>query len=524
MLVCAVAFSNIQRVYGLPCFVCAVVVDKVDLDKIQGIKKKEEFRLDGAQVEDPFDLSELENELQKHKQVINKFIVKEYESKQKRRPKKTKSQNDPPNDTMTSLEIKLAYKGVINELALKETSLMEQIKEVRLHEIYNESGISQKETLPVVITDFSVEKREDIKIIFETKGQFTNLMELARLIATREYVVKLREITSFVRTFYNTHPFEHNICQYLHTYWPNVSLDAYTSSNVGIPSLIIKNSTQIHNVPLQLGTKISLFVFARSCIGKINPDNDSYACSGVKVRRYGQFLPLDNGETRCRLCRSGIDRLKFSRKSIKTLTENSPEEDDPLGTFADDQYYLYITRLGNKLKVGRARISRGVSRLLEQSLFDALTIYPILSYDAADSFEEEVKNVLTAHITDLGNFGIDKVYGRALKADKVETIRQWQSGTLKPNQELYQAIVKFLLNSKVSKMLQLTNSKYINLSENWLIDNNLDLNCSKGIRLYFTKIEGKVKGIAGSLVFLDNGDYLDLEKLDGCLFRGSGFS
>lgn len=526
MLVCAAAFSNIQRVYSLPSFVCAAIVDETDLGALEGMKKKEEFRLDGRQVEDPFDLSELENEIQKHLRIIRKLVIKKYEPNHPTYARKAKPRDDSVNNMMTSQEMRLAYKNLINELSLQDPSMIEQIKEIRFHEVYFESEVTQKEALPIEIADFYAENHKDIKIIFEAKGQFTDLMELARLVAMREYVTRRREKTSFVSTFYNAHQIGPDVSQFLHTYWPNVSLDAYTSSNVGIPSLIIKNSTEIQNVPLQLGTRVSLFIFARSCVGKIDADTDTYSCTSVKIRRYGMFLPLDGNENRCRQCRSDMDRLKFSRKAIKTLKENSiqDEEDDPLGMFKDDQFYLYLTRFGNKLKVGRARMSRGVSRLLEQSCYDALAIYPILSYENADSFEEEVKSVLTQHIKDLSKFGIEKVYGRGVKADKIETIRLWQSRSLKPNLELYQVIVAFLLNSDVSKMLGLTNRKYLNLSENWLFDDNLDLSHSKAINPHFRKIKGEIKGIAGSLVFLDDGDFLDLEKLDGCLFRGSGFT
>jgi hypothetical protein len=501
------------------------MADKNNLNKLTGIRRKEDFRLDGAHVEDPFNLSQLQDEIEKYSSITENITVKAFEPNKLHVKDKRKSNNIFQNYTMSADEVKIVYKSLINELAVKNNALMNQLEEIRLHEVYDEIGLLEKGTLPVQINDFSIERNKEVAIVFEKKTEFSDLMELARLVATREYVIRRRESTSFLSTFYSTHSFGHDISQYLHTYWPNVSLDVYTRSNVGMPSIIVKNCTQIHSMPLRAGTKLSIWIFARCCIGKIDPDLEPYSCLATTVRRYGMILPLRGSEARCKKCWSGADRLKFSRKSIETMKQEKSEDEDPLGTFGEDQFYLYITRFANKLKVGRARMARGVSRLLEQSCFDAIAFYPILSYANADSFEERVRKILKEQLGKLEQFGIEKVYGKAYTSDKLETIRQWQTGALKSNEELYQAIIHLLDNSELSRMLQLTNSKYVNLSDNWVFDSDVKLsNDAKEISYPFTMIEGYVRGIVGSLIFLDKGDFLDLEKLDGCLYRGGGFS
>ncbi|MGI0017005.1 MAG: hypothetical protein ACREBU_26580, partial [Nitrososphaera sp.] len=106
MLVCAIAFSNIQRVYRLPSFLSAVIAEIRDLDRLTGIRKKEDFRLEGSHVEEPFDLSQLEDAIKKHTSLMKNITVKAFEPENRLPKKKGKSDDRFQSDIMTAVEIK----------------------------------------------------------------------------------------------------------------------------------------------------------------------------------------------------------------------------------------------------------------------------------------------------------------------------------------------------------------------------------------------------------------------------------
>lgn len=70
MLICVIAYSNLQRNYLTPAYVLGILVDESDLSKIEKIKTKEDFQPSGTFLADPYDLTEIENEITRYSHLI----------------------------------------------------------------------------------------------------------------------------------------------------------------------------------------------------------------------------------------------------------------------------------------------------------------------------------------------------------------------------------------------------------------------------------------------------------------------
>ena len=508
MLIGSIAFSNLQRNYGTPTFICGLLVDEKKLTKLNEIKTKGVFEPQGTIMDDPFYLTKIEKEIEEYLSFVEKKVVLDFPSKDGKRILMKKGEVD---EAIKIIQAKLIYGDL--------TILPESVKEVHLRDEI------KFENQPTVIEDNQSGKLTDyfinsnLKIVIEQAPNFSKIMELARLFSWKEYIIRRRKNPLFVKQFLENNK-EFKLSQYLRVSWPRSRIETYPNSYVGLPEIIVKQNQKASIIPLTLNQKISIFPFAKSCIGQFNQDSNLQICVRSKDSRCGLLLSPTNYEERCSRCRTAIDRLKFDSKSIAKLAN----EEDPLEGYSDAFHYVYITKFSEKLKIGRARLSRGISRLIEQSCADALVIFPILSFKDADRLEHCILDYLKEKLENLREIGIEKVSDKGFMKDKIVMIENWCQNSIKSNENVYQKILEILKqNDELKTTLEVTNQRILDLKPNWHFDKKFDFTKSSNGPVYWTKVEGEVKGIIGSLLFLEN-KIIDMEKMQGWLFTGEGFN
>lgn len=502
LLICAIAYSNLQRGYLSPANILGILVDENNLSKISGIKTKEDFQPEGSHF-DPFDLTEIENEISKYLPTITKKEIIQISTDQ--------FDLNPIKPT----ELEHAFKNIINKLIYEDISInTDDIREIRLHESY-------EETPQIIDTSSILDFFSNAKIprINEKKPHFSNIMNLARLLAWKEYLISRRRDKRITITYLKNNvdkKFPHLINNIK---WPYVRIEAFADSCVGYPELVTRVGRDIKNISIHTGMKISFFPFAKTCIGNFNTEDESHACLSKKSP-YGVVLSINSNEVRCKKCGIPADKLKFSRKGIETITV---DDEDPLEMYDEEPHFIYVTRFAGNLKIGRSRLSRGISRLLEQSVADSLVIYPLVSYEQADKIESEIISCLKKHIQNLQKFGISKISDKAYFDDKIQMIKQWVLDGTIDNKELYQEVLKLLKeDTTLASLIDATDNRIINLTSNWQFDKNTDLSRINKIDSYWNYVTGEINGIIGSLVFVGS-SILNIEEFQGCLFKGDGF-
>lgn len=503
MLICAIAYSNLQRGYLSPANISGILVDEVNLPKIAHIRTKEDFQPAESHLQDPFDLTEIENELSKYLPLITKKAIIQI----------TTDQFDL--NPIKPSELEQAFKNIINKLVYEDISIgPNNVREIRLHESHDESPLMINTSS---ILDFFSDAR--IPRINEKKPHFSEIMQLARLLVWKEYLVSRRRDRRITNTYLKNNP-DKKFLHFINIKWPYVRIEAFANSCVGYPEMIVRTGRDVNNISLHTGMNVSFFPFAKTCVGNFNADVDSNLCLSSKKSVYGAVLSVNSNDIRCKKCGIPADKLKFNRKGIDNLTV---DDQDPLEMYNEEPHFIYITRFAGNLKIGRSRLSRGITRLLEQSVSDSLIIYPILSYEQADKIESEIVNHLKKYVQNLQKFGIHSISDKARFDDKILMIKQWiNEGTIS-NNDLYQEILKLIKeNEALANILDVTDNRVINLTANWQFDKNTDLADMKKIDTYWNNITGKLNGIIGSLIFVGT-SIINMEEFQGCLFKGSGF-
>ena len=96
--------------------------------------------------------------------------------------------------------------------------------------------------------------------------------------------------------------------------------------------------------------------------------------------------------------------------------------------------------------------------------------------------------------------------------------------SLDSNQIIYEKILDLLNdNSELKPMLEVTNQRIVDLTPNWYLEKGINFSKFSNGPIFWTKVEGSVKGIIGNFLFLED-RIIDLEKIQGWLFTGDGFN
>jgi Protein of unknown function (DUF2797) len=502
MLVGAVAFSNLPRNYGLPAYFVGILVDAGNLTSLEKIHTKEFFQPDRNHLTDPFNLAPLTNEVLEISGLIKKTIWVDLPG----------LSNKPKN--VTREEFLSTFQSIIDQLESGDLEVLASgIKEIRIHNPF------ETEVKPEIIDLTGFMKLGDEKTITEKRGNFSPVTQLARLVAWHRYITSRRKVPEFVRTYMKSSQ-QAGLKHLVRLGWPKVGVDEYANSFLGFPEVIVRNGGTPSETILSPEATVSLFPVAKCCIGPIESSNAHVGCLKSGNLPYGEVLSIDESEVRCYVCRSAIDRLKFGLKGARKA---SNDKKAPVGKYSEDFHYVYVSLFGRRLKVGRARLSRGVTRIMEQGAADALVFYPLTSFEQADEFESELVQQLKAHKAELAAFNVEQAGDRAYVGDKIELLRQHYDIGFDDRNDLYKEVLRIInLSESLEMKSKVLQTRVLSFLDNWRLPENSGFLRATELPAYWQRIEGKIEGSVGSMIVV-SGQLVDLEKLQGSVFRGEGF-
>lgn len=489
---------------------CGILIDESDLHFLEPLRAKNDFEPKGTHVIDPFDLTVINSEIEKFQPFIKNKKILQFPSK------------DSKRIMMKPEEINSAFTKMMDTLVHSDSRILpSHIKEVRLREqLETNSTVSPPDlkSTNVRITDYF--ETNTFKICIEKESRFSKIMELARLISWNEYLAERRKSRIFIEDYLKN---QNNlqISQFVKLSWPNIRLETYVDSQYVLPDVLVKKNHITRIIPLRIGNRISMVPIAKSCVGKINSEGELVDCLKSKDIRFGTLLSYTSIEDRCDKCRTAIDRIKFGKTAIKKLEDEG--EVDPLAGLNDALHYVYITRFANTIKVGRSRLTRGVSRLIEQGCLDAVVIHPILTYDEADKIEDDIYQHLKDNVDSLKSYEIHAVSKRGSVDDKLLMIKEWVTNKNFSNISLYHEIIRLIgENNLLVPLLYATNQNVIECKNTWRIDQSVEINKIVKLEPFWNRIEGEIKGIIGSFLFFEK-SFIDLRNIQGWIFTGAGF-
>ena len=476
--------------------------DSDDEQNVASLKTKEDLFPDLNKLPE-FDLSQLENELIRYKKHVASYKVVDL--------KKPKSIDGTVSGTPERFLD--GYLETINAILSSNLMILsEGIKNCYVHVPINRDG----EIITVQKPLSSSHPVFKYPLVFQSKNNFNELMHLARLFATYEYLRRRRVLRRYVNSYVkNT---THNLLHVTRILWKSPSVQHYANSFVGYPDIIVRTWTESKKIPLVPGQEMSIFPIARFCLGITDElKNESCIQSGNK-RPFGTILTNKQFE-RCPSCRKKSIHIRCLYQHPKcdgsqVLCGNNSFA----GNVCNGNFSIYLSIFNDILKVGRCILSRTVGRLLEQSAFDGLIFYPINSIDAAHNIEREVATYLRGRVKHLNAYGINRVARTVKTEDRFEHVRLFSKKTRSNEREhAYNRIKQLLKRTSRPEIRSLfaLESRKIDLAQNWFIDETLEIDQTELIKeTQFKRIKGKIEGIVGSFLFVNKKAYA-LNNLQG---------
>ena len=498
----AISFSNVQHYYYLPMIFVGLAFDSDDGKNLISIRTKEDLFSDLNKLP-KFDLSLLENELAKFKKYVVSYRVVNSE--------KPKSKN-----RMTLLTSERFLDGYLETIyAILSSNLLLSFKEMKscyVHAPINRDGelITLQKSLKSSHPVFK------FPLVFQSKNNFNEFMHLARLFASYEYLkqrrIRRRFIYDYVRNA-NT-----DLLHVTRLHWKSPYVQYYAGSFVGYPDLIVRTRTENKKIPLIPGEEIHIFPIARFCQGITDEFRNEFCMQTDNKRPFGTIITNKKFE-RCASCSKKSLHIRCISQHPKcdgsqVLCGNN----DFAGNVCNGNFAVYLTIFNDILKVGRSILSRTIGRLLEQSALDALIFYPINSIDAAHMIERKITIYLRRKVKHLKTYGITRVVRIVRTEDRFEHVRLFSKKNGSNEREHAYDEMRRLLeraNHPEIRSLFALESRRIDLSQNWFVDETLEIDQTDLIKeTQFIRIDGKIKGIVGSFVFVNKKAYA-LNNLQG---------
>lgn len=498
----AISFSNIQHYYNLPMILVGLALDSDDEQNLTSIKTKEELFPDPHKLPE-FDLSQLENELIRYKKYIVSYKVVNLKK--------------PQNIDGTISEIPPrfldGYLETINAILSSNLMILsEQIKNYYVHVPINEDG----KIIPVQKSLSSPHPVFKYPLVSQSKNNFNELMHLARLFATYEYLKKRRVVRRFANTYVtNTSP---NLLHITRIHWRSPNIQHYAGSFVGYPDIIVRTGAESKKTPLIPSQEVNIFPIARFCLGVTDELKNESCIQSSNKRPFGTILTNKKFE-RCPSCRGKSVHIRCLYQNPKcdgsqVLCGNNGFA----GNVCNGNFSVYLSIFNDILKVGRCILSRTIGRLLEQSAFDGLIFYPINSIDVAHNIEREVAVYLRKSVKHLNSYGINRVSRSVKTEDRFEHVKSIsKKNGINERDRAYERIKLLLRRSNRPEIRSLftLESRKIDLAENWFVDGSLEIDQAELIKeTQFKRIEGKIEGIVGSFLFMKKKAY-NLNSLQG---------
>jgi hypothetical protein len=488
-----------NRQYGLPAFFALIAVKSAETARIPKLpveSLKSNQTREGGQ--DPFDLTNVE-------QLLKPYTAIVVASKFSRGNKLTQRQDQPINDPTLR-----GYHGILDTFLAKDllVSLRGAIIDTCFLKVPTDK-FGREMPLSEARTTFQ-SKFYEFPVLFLRKEESQGILDLARMLARKEYLKFRRTSPAFVnRVVINN---ASKMPQFLRLMWISQRIETFADNFVGYPLLLVRRNGKVDTETIEPGeTSVSCVPVAKYCVGPgAGYDEPIAPCLQATARSpYGP--PLGDGFEKCARCgKNDIMSLlvKGTRKTrLLEYLEAGLAERIILGTYA-----IYATRFGNIVKIGRARETRVVSRLIEQSASDALVYYPIQSLETAATLENKLAAFLKGR---LGNL---EVRTSVRSEAKVAHITEVSSQGIRYH-DLYDKINEIIRLSTDPQIRHLTliEHRVVTLTENWVLPRAFKVTQILGI-VPFERLQCKVTGYAGSLLITDNG-LLDWDRLNGYVVR-----
>lgn len=471
-----IAYSNLENNFG-PVYYTGVAIKNLNFEKIH-IGTKNDFRAHFDSNQNYFDLEALENELNKIYPFIKMVTIEK-------------------NENFYNIEKKLVYLSdiyyeIINEIASSDLAYSLN----NLTKCYLRHPIDKNGDLIPIGLDFTFQYGE-YSYEFQS-NTYSKHIQVARIISWYKHVLNFRNNSNWLNKQFKENA-KFNFYKISRLRYASPFLEEYYSYNVGAPYIQLLDSNHKGNILyLNLNDSLDFIGISKSCNGLFFDDESSRRCLDVsKTKPFGSLIN-DNNEL-CKTCNDDSKNITCLQKKCKC--DGILEECENIGFITNichNDYCLYITIFNSKIKIGRSQRRRIINRLIEQSAFDALILYPISWLPIAAKWEGE----LTDYLRNAFSSPEYKVSERILTIDRLEHIKK----KIKSNEDsrsIYDDIKQSLVRHPFFGQLEM---KYVKLKDNWMA--NEDISRTRFIPDFkFNHIKGKINAIIGSFIVVGDGIY-----------------
>jgi hypothetical protein len=497
------SFSNVQHSFNSPTYFVAFAVQTTRKFELEEIKTKEEMQEDHEFNKNLFDLSIVENEINRFKDMTVKSSI----------IKLTKAKRKEFNDDLSFI-----LYGFLKAIESVRSSRLhiasEGFEKCYLHVPLDSNG----KGLVVEDLEYFNHPISKYNIRFQKKGEFDPILELARLGAWFEYLDMMRRKPAFINKQISKNE-NLQFVQFLRLIWNSPPIESYPDSFVGYPRMVLKTQNDTYDLIIHPGTQLDLFAISQACSGLGNGLNVP-RCKRASAREPFGSLSLHGGFEKCRLCSEDSRGSLCLYQKPKCDGKEIQCRDKVFATqVCDAEFSVYLTLYKTKIKVGRAIKSRIIGRLIEQCAFDGLVFYPIPGLPLADHLEERLVVLLGETATDLGMEEVSAFTEKVTSKERFEHILSLGMNTniQTRRDNIYDRITDILktVNSPEAAYLSALEQRKVHLSRNWIGCKGTGLNENSAVRDFlFRRISGNVTGVVGSFIIVDDGAY-DTTKMEG---------
>ena len=496
----ALAYSNIQELFGVPIVVSGVIINQADFSELEKRDLPSKRNLQQRKES----LYELESTFDDVADYLTQYET---------------SRITLPNDFQA--EIENAYLKILRTLRSRHLLVISgEISSISIRCLENPIGWQPMSFSPSFIKEI---KKLSHRISFFASGESERLLEVARILATLEYE-RLRSLKGeYLLNIVSKN--RDSLVQLLKITWNSPPIEEFNNQDVGAPAIVIRrpNMSSIDFVRIDPKTTVSLTPIAKFCRG-FQEGKEIARCKLATIENpFGQFI-LGSSSEQCWNCGQGQDYAEcLYRPPRCNGYEVACKQEDFAGNICWGLFALYVTRFCNELKVGTAFLPNVIGRLLEQGPASALVLYPIDGIWNAHVFEKTVKEHLADILSQFENFGINEVYREAPPAEQKLSyfLQNWS----KVDEQLMERI-----RQEISKLVVRLDEQEVDLSKaqwkicdfrlNYVIPPEKLLARYSELKPLFHPVKGVVVGMRGSFLFLDSGDILDAKRLQGYVARG----
>lgn len=497
------SFSNVQHSFNLPSYFVAVAIESAGKSLLENIRTKEELLEDPEYMRNPFDLSKVENEINR----FNDVVIKSKVIKLTKRDRK-KAGND----------LSLILEGFLKAIqSIRSADLYiasEGFEKCYLHIPLDPKG----KELVVEDLDYFRHPLSRYKPKFQRKGEFDKILELARLCAWFENFNMVRRKRPFInKQIRQSHDFEFFRVHKL--VWNSPAIESYPNSFVGYPRMVVKTQHDMTGFLIRPNEYLDIFPISPACSG-VQRRLDAPECVRASSKEpFGTILSNRKFE-KCRFCMENVKGTLCLFQKPRCDGREMPCGDRTfVSQVCHADFCIYVTLYNNKVKVGRSIKSRIIGRLIEQCAFDGLVFYPVPSLPFADYLEEKLVSLLKDNISHFRVEEVTRITERITSEERFRNIPLlYKNVEVQENRNMtYDRILEVLnsLDSPEATYLLSLEQRRVNLSTNWRVTDGTNLDHNNLVDEFrFKRIKGNVAGVIGSFVLVNDKAY-DLTKMEG---------